>query len=124
MQKNPMNIDPSRYDMKTGSDINDLKATLSALTFSEYLDSFLLVSDNADSNGTKLMYPVDGRPDVQFYRYSEMPYNNNYAFYTWVVSNNRGAGTIAYVEYKQPLNSAFTPTTPTITSWTLYIRKQ
>lgn len=124
MQKNPLNIDPSRYDMKTGSDINDLKATLSALTFSEYLDSFLIVVDNADSHGTKLMFPCDARPEIQFYRYSEMPYNGTYSYYTWVVSNNRSAGTINYIQYKQPVNNAYTQTTPTITSWTLYIRKQ
>ena len=107
--------------VESGTTIAQLKTALTALSYDDYLKSYLQIADNDLNTGVYILKPIDFRITIKQYAAYSIPFNANYASKTWNLLYNQTADTIEYVCRTQPINSSFTQTSPTISSWNIYV---
>ena len=105
----------------SGTTIAQLKTALVALSYDDYLKSYLQIVDNESNPGAYILKPIDFRIEIKQYAAYAIPFNASYASKTWNLLYNQTADTIDYTCRTQPINSGYTQTTPTMTNWNLFV---
>lgn len=105
----------------SGTTIAQLKTALAALSYDDYLKSYLQIVDNESNPGAYILKPIDFRIEIKQYAAYAIPFNASYASKTWNLLYNQTANTIDYTCRTQPINSGYTQTTPAMTNWNLFV---
>lgn len=107
--------------VESGTTIAQLKTALAALSYDDYLKSYLQIVDNESNTGVYILKPIDFRIAIKQYAAYSIPFNASNASRTWNLLYSQIADTINYSCRTQPINSSFTQTSPTISSWSIYV---
>lgn len=107
--------------VESGTTIAQLKTALAALSYDDYLKSYLQIVDNESNTGVYILKPIDFRIALKQYAAYSIPFNASNASKTWNLLYSQIADTINYSCRTQPINSSFTQTSPTISSWSIYV---
>lgn len=105
-----------RLKIIEGTTLATLNTAVNALTYEQYLASFIRFTASGGEAGLFKFYPI--RTDVRYYQTLMAGFATSY--FTYYITFYNGALT----KYTKENNGSISTTSPTITKWLLYYREK